>query len=89
MNPRPHADQRVRRVATGSAPLPEVRFVFGLDADSENQAMDRAAAVVVAAVTGSHFEPAQWTYRVRSSDNVQRPVTDWSDLTMRTSNPSS
>lgn len=27
--------------------------------------MVRAAAVVVAAITGSHFGRAQWTYRVR------------------------
>lgn len=60
-----HADHRIRRVATDSAALPEVRFVFELDADSEDQAMARAAAVMTAAVTGSHFERTQWIYRVR------------------------
>lgn len=60
-----HADQRIRRIATDSATLPEVRFVFELDADSEDQAVARAAAIVTDAVTGSHLERAQWTYRVR------------------------
>lgn len=59
------ADRRIRRVATDSALLPEVRFVFELDADGEDQAAARAAAVVTAAVAGSHLERAQWTYRVR------------------------
>ena len=53
------ADRRIRRVATDSASLPEVRFTFELDADSEDQAVVRAAAVVTAAVAGSHLERAQ------------------------------
>lgn len=60
-----HSDRRIRHVATDSASLPEVRFVFELDADGEDQAVGRAAAVVTAAVAGSHLEQAQWTYRVR------------------------
>lgn len=60
-----HADQRIRRVATDSATLPEVRFVFELDADSEDQATARAAAVITDAAAESPFERAQWTYRAR------------------------
>lgn len=60
-----HADRRIRRTATDSAALPEVRFVFELDADGEDQAVVRAAAVVTTAVAGSHLEGAHWTYRIR------------------------
>lgn len=60
-----YTDRRIRHVATDSASLPAVRFVFELDADTEDQAMGRAAAVISAAVAGGHFERAQWTYRVR------------------------
>ncbi len=59
------ADRRIRRVATDSASLPEVRFMFELDADGEDQAAVRAAAVMTAAVAGTHLERAQWIYRVR------------------------
>ena len=59
------ADRRIRRVATDSASLPEVRFVFELDADGEDQAALRAAAVVTAAVAGTHLERAHWIFRVR------------------------
>lgn len=62
---RVHADRRVRSPATDSVTLPEVRFVFDLDADSEDQARARAAAVVDAAVAGGHLARVQWTYRVR------------------------
>lgn len=62
---RVHADRRIRFPATDSVTLPEVRFVFDLDADSEDQARARAAAIVNAAVAGSHLSQAQWTYRVR------------------------
>ena len=60
------ADRRIRSAGTDSASLPEVRFVFELDADGEDQAAVRAAAVVTAAVAGSHLERAHWTYRVRN-----------------------
>jgi hypothetical protein len=62
---RADADRRIRRVATDSTSLPEVRFMFELDADGEDQAVVRAAAVMTAAVTGTHLEQAQWIYRVR------------------------
>lgn len=39
--------------------------MFDLDADSEDQARARAAAVVDAAVVGGHLAQAQWTDRVR------------------------
>jgi len=39
--------------------------VFELNADSEDQAVARVAAVVTAAVAGSYLERAHWTYRVR------------------------
>ena len=62
---RVHADRRVRGVATDSATLPEVRFVFDLDADSEELARARAAVVVEEAVAGGELDRAQWTYWVR------------------------
>lgn len=62
-----HADPRIRLAATDSASLPEVRFVFELDADDEDQAVSRATAVVTAAVAGGHLEQAHWAYRVRIS----------------------
>lgn len=62
---RVHADRRVRRAATDPATPPEVRFVFDLDADSEDHARTRAAVVVGDAVAGGHLDRAHWTYRVR------------------------
>ena len=60
-----HADQRVRRAATDSATPPEVRFVFDLDADTEDHARVRAAVVVRDAVAGGQLDRAHWVYRVR------------------------
>lgn len=62
---RVHADQRVRSAATDSATPPEVRFVFELDADSEDQARARADVVMRDAVAGGPLDHAHWTYRVR------------------------
>ncbi len=60
-----HADRRIRRVATDSASLPEDRFMFELDADGQDQAVLRAAAVMTAAVPATHLERAHWIYRVQ------------------------
>lgn len=60
-----HADRRVRGAATDSATPPEVRFIFELDAEQEDQALARAAAVVSGAVAGGQLARAQWTHRVR------------------------
>lgn len=60
-----HADRRVRSPATDSATPPEVRFIFDLDADNEDQATARAAAVVRDAVTGGLLAEAQWQHHVR------------------------
>ena len=60
-----HADVRIRGAAFDSATLPEVRFVFELDADFEDQAVARAASVIGVAAAGGHLAHAQWTYRVR------------------------
>lgn len=60
-----HADLRIRSAASDSATLPEVRFVFELDADFEDQAIARAASVIGVAAVGGHLAQAQWTYRVR------------------------
>lgn len=60
-----HADVRIRGAASDSATLPEVRFVFELDADFEDQAIARAASVIGVAAAGGHLAQAQWTYRAR------------------------
>lgn len=61
-----HADVRIRGAASDSATLPEVRFMFELDADFEDQAIARAASVIGVATAGGYLAQAQWTYRVRA-----------------------